>query len=206
MNIIIDAGHGGRWPQGDPGVVSGDKIESWYAYMYANALFDYLSSRGFSAVRTRTQDVTKTPLRERTRMSKPGDLFISLHFDSVNGSRLIYYSKHPESKKLAEDMDQFFQSRKIIPSTSSRFGGLYIDDARCPAILIEIDRITDATDDAAYIRNFCETVEKGINRYIGKEMPFSRVFLVTPYGTEELEVEKMSIVGNKLYVKTDVRL
>lgn len=204
MRIYIDAGHGGRWPKGDPGVVSSDgsKLESGYTFLYSNVLCDYLSGRGFSVVKTRDQDLTKTPLNDRTRPTKSEDLFISLHFDALTGGKMIYYSTNPQSKKFATDMDSFFGSNKILPTSASRFGGLYIDDAHCPAILIEIARIEDAKDDKQTILAFCEMVEKGIKRFLGQELPFSRVFLVHPDATEELLVDKMSLVGDKLYIRT----
>lgn len=209
MIIHIDAGHGGRWPKGDPGVVSKDqtKIESEYAYLYANSLASHLENKGFTVRRTRVQDEYKTDLRERTKGTNPGDVFISLHFDYAGGSKLVYYGQQADSPRLAQDVDAFFGSGKIIPTTTSRFGRLYIDDARCPSILIEVDRIEDATKDPGYIQQFCENVEKGIRRFkrIEEEspLPFRRVFIVGAHDITEVNIEKMTLVGDKLYVRTD---
>lgn len=220
MIIYIDAGHGGVWPNGDPGVVSqdGKKIESAYNFRYANALADYLTSRGFDVKRTREQDEYKIPYSQRTRDAKPSDVLISLHFDTyLGGKRLIYYSDHAFSKKLAENIDLFFSSKDLRASSTSRFNGLYIDDANCPAVLIEVDRIDKASSEPSVINAFCEDVYLGLQSYLGADIetpddsgqieeeaittPFSRVFFVSPNNeSTEVPVERMSIVGDKLYI------
>lgn len=214
MVIHIDAGHGGRWrpnpPQGDPGVVLGNRLESHYTFQYALRLRDVLSAAGFTVRLTRDQDEYTIDNKLRTRETKPGDVFISLHFDSVGGRRLIYYAGlkgGAESLNLARSIDKHFGSGDLRASTSSRFGRLYIDDAKCPAILIEINTIDKADDSEAAMTEFAQKVLSGLREYTGSpSMPFERVFIVGETTTTELSVEKMSIVGNKLYVKTNTRI
>lgn len=220
MIIYIDAGHGGVWPNGDPGVVSqdGKKIESAYNFHYANKLADYLTDRGFAVSLTRDHDDYKIPYSQRTKDAKPHDLLISIHFDTyLGGKRLIYYSDHAFSKKLAENIDIFFSSKDLRASESSRFNGLYIDDANCPAVLVEVDRIDKASMEPSVVEAFCEDIYLGLQSYIGADIetpdnsgqieentfdtPFSRVFFVSPENeTTEVPVERMSIVGDKLYI------
>lgn len=226
MKIFVDPGHGGVWPKGDPGVVTqdGKKIESYYTWMYGNKLVNYLNKNGFKAVLTRNQDEYKIPYSDRTKNTQQGDLLISLHFDTyVGGKRLIYYGQQERSKELAEKIDEFFSSGDLRASTSSRFGRLYIDDAKCPAVLVEVDRIDKATLDEDAMKAFCEDILQGIKKFMGHEIesedksgqiededrpqittPFTRVFLVTPDNeSQEIPVNRMSIVGDKLYIAPD---
>lgn len=222
MIIYIDPGHGGVWPKGDPGVVSqdGEKIESYYNWIYANALQDYLQRRGVESELTRDDDVYKIPYSQRTHKQTSRDLMVSIHFDTyLGGKKLIYYSTNEESKRLAESVDRFFGSGDLRSSLSSRFNGLYIDDADCPAILIEVDRIDRASLEKSVINAFCEDVYLGIKDFIDEDIAhvedasgeiegdkeikteFTRVFLVSPENESvELPVERMNIVGDKLYI------
>jgi N-acetylmuramoyl-L-alanine amidase len=220
MKIYIDPGHSGVWPKGDPGVVSqdGTKIESYYNWMYANALKNHLDKKGFLTELTREQDEYRIPFSQRTNKALPRDLLISLHFDTFQGGRkMIYYSQKTESLKLAEHIDKFFQSNFIRQTTTSRFGRLYIDDAKCPAVLVEVDRIDRATLDTGVVNSFCQEMENGIRSYLGQDIvteenpgeidgdnnirtPFTRVFMVTPDNqSKEIPIERMSIVSDKLY-------
>lgn len=221
MIIYIDPGHSGVWPNGDPGVVStdGKKIESHYTWRYANYLKCVLRNNGFMVELTRNQDEYKIPYDKRTSLAKKEDLLISLHFDTyMGGKKLIYYSSQGNSQDFAEDIDEFFGSGDIRKTQTSRFGRLYIDDAKCPAILIEVDRIDRATLDETVMDGFSQDVLYGINKYLGvRETPennsgqiegdsdittsFRRVFVIDEHNnSRELPVERMSIVGDKLYI------
>lgn len=221
MIIYIDPGHGGVWPDGDPGVVSedGTKIESFYNWKYANKLQEVLIENGFMVELTRNQDEYKIPYSQRTSVAKKEDLLISLHFDTwMGGKKLIYYSSQGNSQDLAESIDEFFGSGDIRKTQSSRFGRLYIDDAKCPAILIEIDRIDRATLDDEVMMAFCKDILNGLKKYLGIgedsednsgqiegdddiSTPFKRVFIVDENNnSHEIPIERMSIVGDKLYI------
>jgi len=222
MKIYIDPGHGGVWPNGDPGVVSenGQKIESYYTWKYANALQDFLENEGFQTELTRKQDEYKIPYSQRTSSATENDLLISLHFDTyLGGKKLIYYGKQEESLELAESIDKFFGSGDLRATSTSRFNGLYIDDSSSPSVLIEVDRIDKATLDEGTMKAFCEDVLRGIRLFLGEEdttehqnsgqiendstitTSFKRVFLVSEdNSSQEIPVERMSIVGDKLYI------
>lgn len=212
MRIFIDPGHGGVWrpnpPKGDPGVVSpdGKKIESNYTWLYSLKLREILSNAGFDVVLTREHN--EHTITNRTRGTTPEDLFISIHFDTYlpGGRKMIYYAglkNDSESKRFARVMDEYLKTGNIQPSTNSRFGRLYIDDAKCPAILIEVDKITDADDSEETMVAFSNKVLDGIRRYVGKfSTPFQRVFLIENDVQRQLEIERMSIVGDKLYIVT----
>lgn len=218
MKIIIDPGHGGRWrpnpPKGDPGVVSidGTKVESAYNFMYATTLREVLVKAGFDVVMTRDHDEHTIDNRLRTKETTQDSLMISLHFDTwQGGKRLIYYAAlNPQiseaSLKLAEAIDKHVKTGDIRKSTSSRFSRLYIDDSKGAAVLIEVDRIDRADDSEAARTDFANKVLAGINEYLGKktqlfDTPFQRVFVIENGEQRQLtNIERMSIVGDKLYI------
>ena len=228
MKIIIDPGHGGVWrptpPRGDPGVVTpdGNKIESHYNWIYANTLRDILVKAGFEVVMTREHDNHTVDNRERTRATEPGDIFISIHFDSyIGGRRMIYFAGlnnnlRDESIRLAKALDTYLETKDLRASTSSRFGRLYIDDAKCPAVLVEVDRIDRADGSMEARLDFANNILSGIRDFLGvfeapggvideDEMPrfntpFQRVFLIENGQERQLDVDRMSVVGDKLYI------
>lgn len=226
MKIIIDPGHGGVWrptpPSGDPGVVTpdGKKIESYYTWIYANTLQEVLIKAGFTVILTRDNDDYTVPSSVRTSKGSREDLFISIHFDTyAGGKKLIYYAGlnsnnglRDDSFKLASIMDKHISSNDIRSSVTSRFGRLYIDDNKCPAILIEIDRIDKADDSLEARLEFSNLVLSGLREYLGItnvggvvdeegfNTPFQRVFVIENNVQRQLNIERMSIVGDKLYI------
>lgn len=81
--IIVDAGHGGK----DPGAVVKGIREKDVNLAVSKLLREELQERGYKVLLTRETDVYKT-LQERPRFASDnkGDLFISLHCNSIAGS------------------------------------------------------------------------------------------------------------------------
>lgn len=81
--IIVDAGHGGK----DPGAVVKGVREADVNLAVAKLLRTELEKRGYKVLLTRETDVYKT-LQERPRFASDnkGDLFISLHCNSIAGT------------------------------------------------------------------------------------------------------------------------
>jgi len=228
VKIVIDPGHGGVWrpepPRGDPGVVTpdGKKIESYYNWIYSQSAKSVLERAGFEVVLTREHNDYTVPLTERTKFATEKDLFISIHFDSyIGGRRMIYYAGQnqrirADSIKLAEAVDKHLRTGDLRPSTSSRFGRLYIDDNKCPAILVEVDRIDRADSSLEARLEFANLLLLGIQEYLGVtggaggiidndelpafSTPIQRVFLIEGGVEKQLSVERMGIVGDKLYI------
>jgi N-acetylmuramoyl-L-alanine amidase len=84
--VILDAGHGGS----DPGTVSGRLLEKDITLDINRRLRSLLESAGFEVRLTRMADETMA-LRERAALanSSSGDIFISVHVNSIRGSRAI---------------------------------------------------------------------------------------------------------------------
>jgi N-acetylmuramoyl-L-alanine amidase len=81
--ICLDAGHGGK----DSGNREGPYEEKKYTLLFAQELKTALTRAGFKVVLTRTSD-TYPALEERPALARRrgADLFVSLHFNSADGS------------------------------------------------------------------------------------------------------------------------
>ncbi len=99
QTIMIDPGHGGK----DPGAVYGKLYEKDINLRLGKILGRLLEDKGFQVRYTRTDD-RFVPLEERTAManSKKADLFISLHVNAHENSRVngleVYYLNVTSSK------------------------------------------------------------------------------------------------------------
>jgi len=82
-SICLDAGHGGK----DPGRFSGREQEKKYTLLLAREVGEQLSTAGFKVSYTRSKD-SFVELSERSEYARQhgADLFVSLHFNSVEGS------------------------------------------------------------------------------------------------------------------------
>lgn len=84
--VILDAGHGGS----DPGTVSGRLLEKDITLDINQRLRRLLESANYEVLLTRTGDET-IALRDRalTANSSSADIFVSIHVNSIRGSRAI---------------------------------------------------------------------------------------------------------------------
>ncbi|HZQ46249.1 MAG TPA: N-acetylmuramoyl-L-alanine amidase [Verrucomicrobiae bacterium] len=83
-NIVIDPGHGGR----DPGNQDGARQEKKYTLLLAQELSAQLKRAGFNPSLTRTTDAfIDLPVRPDIARRRGADLFISLHWNSVDSGK-----------------------------------------------------------------------------------------------------------------------
>lgn len=84
--VILDAGHGGS----DPGTVAGRLLEKDITLDVNRRLRTLLEGAGFEVRLTRMADETMA-LRDRAALanSSSGDVFVSIHVNSIRGSRAI---------------------------------------------------------------------------------------------------------------------
>lgn len=156
--IVLDPGHGST--PGvlgfDPGCVDGSRTEAAANVEAALTLKSLLVAKGFRVVLTHDgNDGPKPDLSWRVRMAAGlgAVALVSIHYDMVfkDARHLsgVYYAPGEPSKRLAEAVAPMLRQGKdswVKPSSSSRFGGLYIDafpDSR-PSILIELDSLRHA--------------------------------------------------------------
>ncbi len=122
--VVIDAGHG--LPDGGA-VGVGGTIEQKINLSVAKKVEEVLSVRGIRVIMTRNdenclseeadgkslREMKKEDMNERLKIIKKSDadLFVSIHMnhfeqEKVNGLRLFYDKKHPETEELAKSMQQ----------------------------------------------------------------------------------------------------
>lgn len=122
--VVIDAGHG--LPDGGA-VGVGGSIEQKINLEVAKKVEEVLSVRGIRVVMTRNdenclseetdgkslREMKKEDMNKRLKIIKKSDadLFVSIHMnhfeqEKVNGLRLFYDKKHPETEELAKLMQQ----------------------------------------------------------------------------------------------------
>lgn len=148
--IVYDPGHGDtRGQQGyDPGVIFGQVHESDVNIEMAQTL-KFVCSDNFKVLLTRDGTAGGKPdLEQRVRFARNNnaDAFVSLHYNCVNCGDLIYYAPGQASLDLAKLVAAKLGITRVLPSSSSRFNGLYIDsfpDAK-PSIMIEFASINKA--------------------------------------------------------------
>jgi N-acetylmuramoyl-L-alanine amidase len=81
-SICLDPGHGGK----DPGHLAGKEQEKKYTLLFARELGDQLSKAGFKVSYTRSNDsFVDLTTRSEVARKRNADLFVSLHFNSVDG-------------------------------------------------------------------------------------------------------------------------
>lgn len=137
--IVISPGHGGR----DPGVVApSGMFESNAALATALTLNWLLREAGHATAMTRSEDVSVT-FPERTRLRPGQQLMISVHYNSVGAHPLVFYQANGRSHCHARVLAAQAGLTRIWSTQLSRFGRLYIDDCRAPAVLWEVAPIDD---------------------------------------------------------------
>jgi N-acetylmuramoyl-L-alanine amidase len=83
LNVCVDPGHGGK----DPGYSIGGHEEKKYTLLLAQELKLQLAEAGFKASLTRTTDeAVERAVRPDLARRRNADLFVSLHFNSTEGS------------------------------------------------------------------------------------------------------------------------
>jgi N-acetylmuramoyl-L-alanine amidase len=82
--ICLDPGHGGK----DPGNQVGANQEKKYTLLLAREVRDQLQQAGLKAALTRSTDtLIELPARPEVAKRRNADLFVSLHFNSIEASR-----------------------------------------------------------------------------------------------------------------------
>jgi N-acetylmuramoyl-L-alanine amidase len=82
-SICLDPGHGGN----DPGFIVGSSQEKRFTLLLAQELRDQLKRAGWKVTLTRTTDTkVELPARPKLANRRKADLFLSLHFNSVETS------------------------------------------------------------------------------------------------------------------------
>ncbi len=157
--VVLDPGHGGI---GNPGAVSGNRLEKDDNLRLALAVRDILAARGVNTVMTRSTDVDVS-LTERSNISNRNnaDLFVSFHRDSstnpaANGVGTFIYTAAPArtagyafavSDSIADAGVQ--TNRGVL-----RANYAVLRNTVAPAMLLEMGFITNTRDNQLFDTNF----------------------------------------------------
>lgn len=136
--VILDPGHGAE----DAGTV--DQITGMpekAANMHlAMTLKYFLNQKGVKVKFTRTTD--ERPAYADRTIDRGCDMLISIHFDWYKGRPLVYYKPDQKSAQIGKTISEALNI-PLWETSKSPHGGLYIDRYNGPAILWEVDRISD---------------------------------------------------------------
>lgn len=175
QTIVYDAGHGDTLGAAgyDPGVVFGQRHEAT-ANLEITKTLKFVCSDKFRVLETRDGTKGAKPdLGQRIQFARDNgaDAFISCHYNCVNCGKLIYYAPGVASLTLAKLVAKQLGITRVIPSSSSRFDGLYIDafpDGK-PSIMIEFESINNAPKMGTAGRTtriaYAEAVERALLEY-----------------------------------------
>ena len=147
--LVIDPGHGGRAP-GLVREVGGKKLVEAEANLQSALTLKYILKDVFGfpydILLTRTENKT---ISWGSRMI-PATLSVAIHYDIDNGGIPIYYQKgRCDSFYVAERLRILTGYKHPVWSTrrAAHTGGrLYIDDAKHPFVLWEVDQLINYED------------------------------------------------------------
>lgn len=192
ISIVVDAGHGGK----DPGKigVNGAK-EKDVNLSVARMLWKVLTESGYKVVLTRTDD---TSVGTGEKFSKIGDLnsrckiindtylsnencvMISVHQNSftqqsVHGAQSFYYQRSEKSKKLAEIIQNKFNSEINAPKekpVKPNDSYYMLINSKCPGVIVECGFLSNAEEaeklvSVEYQNKLAEIIKNCLNEYFG---------------------------------------
>lgn len=170
--IVIDPGHGGR----DEGAAGANgTIEKDLTMNASLLLSEKLTTAGFNVVLTRASD-EYVSLQDRAELAyiENADVFISLHFDSiedstVHGHTTYYY--YDNEMKLAETVHNHITNAINISDRGVRYGDYYVlRDNQQPSILLELGYLSNPAEEDiiktnTYMDKITNAIEKGLVEY-----------------------------------------
>ena len=153
MDILIEAGHGGR----DPGAVNGTRRESDDVLRMALAVGRRLEAQGQSVRYTRTADTTVS-LDQVARLARDNDFTLSIHRNSVanpaaTGIEVLH--RHTNSRAAADIVLQ--ELLKVAPAANrgvKQFNYLGFNQVSRPAALAELLFISNPADNRLFDDHF----------------------------------------------------
>lgn len=174
VDIVLDAGHGGK----DPGANINDVIEKDITLQIAQMTREILEDAGYSVAMTRNDD-TFIELKERSVCAnkKNADIFVSIHCnsseDAIGKGIETYYTeqKGTSSESLAKELQN-----ALIEHTDAENRDLKTADytvlvrTTMPSALVEVGFLTDSEErellvQEKYQKKLAEGIAEGIINY-----------------------------------------
>lgn len=183
--VVIDAGHGGS----DRGAVGPSGVtEKSVTLAVALKTEKLLTESGAKVVMTRKTDIdVASPqasdaqeLQARVNKTPPtADIFISIHCNAftnpnTNGMETFYFSGSPESRKLAELLNEELLKYGGRFNRGVKTANFYVlRHSRCPASLIELAFVTNPTEenllaDDDYQNKLAQAIFSAVNKYFNE--------------------------------------
>jgi N-acetylmuramoyl-L-alanine amidase len=185
VRIVLDPGHGGEYPAGDPGAVGPGGIRECDINLQVALKVKDVLAPVVEVFMTRTENVAvgdeRTDLKNRVRIAGEAgaNLFISIHCNSAadpsaKGCEILCYPGSEKGKALAAAI-----LSHMIPATGLRNrgikerGDLYVLKATTmPAVLLEVAFISNPDELAKLISPDFQTtvavaIAQGIAGYLG---------------------------------------
>ena len=166
--VVVDAGHG--LPDGGA-VGIGGTVEQKINLGVSKKVEEVLSGKGIKVIMTRTDDnclseqtegkslreMKKEDMNKRLKIIKQSnaDLFVSIHMNQfpkpqVNGLRLFYDKSHPETKELAELMQERMSEvtgAKMYAVKTADQSLFLMKNPPVPALLVECGFISNPDEE-----------------------------------------------------------
>lgn len=170
--IVIDPGHGGR----DEGAAGANgTLEKDLTLNAALLLGEKLKKAGFNVILTRSSD-EYVSLQDRAELAyiKNADVFISLHFDSIDDSSVhghTTYYYYEDEGKIAESIHNRITDAIHISDRGVRYGDYYVlRENQQPSILLELGYLSNPAEEQViktkkYMNKITDAIEKGISDY-----------------------------------------
>ncbi|WP_209121753.1 N-acetylmuramoyl-L-alanine amidase [Alkalihalobacillus sp. BA299] len=154
--IVVDPGHGGSYPDGDPGAVANGLQEKDVVLDIGLRLEKKLKEAGANVVMTRRTDVF-IELEERAKIANEANAnsFVSVHANAVNissvhGSETFWNEKNSnsaESKELAEKIQERFAYIVKNKDRGVKEANFSVTrNSEMPAVLVEVGFLTNETE------------------------------------------------------------
>lgn len=157
--IIIDAGHGGE----DPGAIGFGLHEADLNLEVAKRLAMALHE-DFTVQMTRSEDWT-TSFTARTLNTPKADLFVSIHHNSAENEAahgietFVHINADLSNLRLAEKIQDLLCDFLPVHNRGvKRSDFRVLRDARCPAVLVELGFISNASESRRIARTDCQEV------------------------------------------------
>ncbi|WP_409297508.1 N-acetylmuramoyl-L-alanine amidase [Peribacillus sp. SCS-26] len=174
--IVIDPGHGGR-DKGTTG--TGGTFEKDVTLWTALLVYDRLRAAGAEVILTRTLD-TFIELGARVDIShiKNADAFISIHYDSADGSNsqgFTSFYNYGNQKTLAEELHSSLASLLPFPDRGVRQENYHVlRENKQPAALLELGYLSNPAEelailDSSFQKQAASAIFDGLARYFEKQ-------------------------------------
>ncbi len=191
--IVIDAGHGGKFP----GTGNGEYTEKTLSLATAKAVKRALEAEGATVIMTRESDkhfrddlADDLIYRANVANSNNADIFLSFHYDDSgsknttppSGTKSIYHGGREPDKYLAECIQEYIKAEGLLPNLGAvndrKFakneGFSVLRNSKMPAILMECAFVRNPNDrkhilTEAFRDNIANCVVKGLKMYFGQK-------------------------------------